>query len=255
MLTHALLSQNSKNNISLVLHKVVQESNKTEWEDISISSLKWILNEADSKWRNTNLNNQITANSGFLTFDDGNNSDYEIVFPLLLERNMKAVFFVVIDKIGKKGFLSWDQIKEMQKYGMIFGSHSYSHKSITSLSDDMALNEFKNSKNVLEDNLSCEIDSFSYPFGNCSKKSHRIGFSTGYKYLYTSKHGTANKNLKVIPRNNIHSGMSKKNISNIMCPSKKLLFRWKFEDITKEVFKNTLGTANYTRIRNKIFYD
>src|SRR5690242_10433583 len=38
-----------------------------------------------------------------ITFDDSYESDYTIALPLLRERNLKARFFVVADRIGQKG--------------------------------------------------------------------------------------------------------------------------------------------------------
>ena len=37
-----------------------------------------------------------------LTFDDSNKSDFEIVYPILLQKKLPAVFFPIIDTIGKK---------------------------------------------------------------------------------------------------------------------------------------------------------
>ena len=41
-----------------------------------------------------------------LTFDDGNSSDYEIAFPLLLEAGLRAEFFVNTATVGRKGLHS-----------------------------------------------------------------------------------------------------------------------------------------------------
>ena len=40
-----------------------------------------------------------------LTFDDGRDADYEIVFPLLLAAGMRAEFFVNTATIGQRGYL------------------------------------------------------------------------------------------------------------------------------------------------------
>lgn len=66
-----------------------------------------------------------------LTFDDGYESFYRIVFPLLKEYNYKAVFAVVtslVDQapnsmvvfgdshIARGAFVTWPQIKEMRQW-------------------------------------------------------------------------------------------------------------------------------------------
>ena len=178
------------------------------------------------KWINQDNSNDFT---GFLTFDDGNLSDYELFFFSFRKKYFRHVFFLV-NKIGTKGYLNWDQIREMKKNGMSIGSHGYSHQLMTTLDKDEVFKEFEISKKILEDNIGENIDSFSYPYGDCSKKLHEIGFSADYKFLYTSNHGIAKKNSTIIPRNNIHSRMSRSDISKIITPNKSLIYKWKSED-------------------------
>jgi peptidoglycan/xylan/chitin deacetylase (PgdA/CDA1 family) len=67
----------------------------------------------------------------FLTFDDGLENLYSVVFPLLLKYNLKAVIFISPAWIGKKDMMNWEQIKEMHESGIVdFQSHSYSHQRI-----------------------------------------------------------------------------------------------------------------------------
>lgn len=247
-----LLTKDSDKIIPLVLHKITDNSNIKNWEDVSQENFNWILKTILEKWINQDNSNDFT---GFLTFDDGNLSDYEFVFPSLLEKNISGMFFLLVNKIGTKGYLNWDQIREMKKNGMSFGSHGYSHQFMTTLDKDEVFKEFEISKKILEDNIGENIDSFSYPYGDCSKKLHEIGFSADYKFLYTSNHGIAKKNSRIIPRNNIHSRMSRRDISKIITPNKSLIYKWKSEDIIKSIFKNTIGTEKYTKLRNLIFHD
>jgi peptidoglycan/xylan/chitin deacetylase (PgdA/CDA1 family) len=239
----------------LVLHRIVKDANDPQWEDVSKYYFKEILNEIESSWRISGSKESINGNGGILTFDDGNSSDYEIVFPMLNLRKINAIFFLIVDKVGNKGYINWSQVKEMHKYGMIFGSHGLSHKAMSKLSEKDALNEFAKSKSILEDNLGSAINCFSYPFGDCSKESHVIGLSAGYNFLFTSNHGIANENSKILPRNSIHSGMNLKKISKIMSPGFSLQLRWKIEDKLKTSIKRSIGMDEYKKIRNKILHN
>src|SRR5437016_578259 len=58
-----------------------------------------------------------------VTFDDSNISDFEMALPALQARGMKAHFYVVSDLIGKKGFLSATQVRELHAAGMVIGNH------------------------------------------------------------------------------------------------------------------------------------
>lgn len=78
-----------------------------------------------------------------LTFDDGYQTDYLNVFPLLKKYNMKAVFSIVgayterystpgIDKHINYAHLCWDEISEMESSGLCeFQNHSYDMHSLS----------------------------------------------------------------------------------------------------------------------------
>jgi hypothetical protein len=66
-----------------------------------------------------------------LTFDDGLDDLYSVVYPLLQKFRLTAVAYIVPGSIGKSGFVTWSQIEEMHKSGLVdFQSHSMSHTSI-----------------------------------------------------------------------------------------------------------------------------
>lgn len=236
--------------LPIVLHQVVHDR-IVDWEDVHIDILNKILNimNCDSP---TSLNFSQKKYKLLLTFDDGNLSDYDIVFPRLLEKNLNATFFVIVQKIGAKGYLNWRQIEEMHKYGMIIGSHSLSHKNMTELCKDESIKEFMNSKKTLEERLGEEITSFSYPYGECNPNLHKIGFDLGYKFLFTSKHGITDSGQSIIPRNAIHSRMNNNSIHSLLNPSLAKRFIWVSEDSAKSVLKIIFGGKRYKILKNKI---
>lgn len=238
----------------LVLHKIVNDTSYTQWEDVSKGCFIEILNEIQATSRIPGNNKSINNKEVILTFDDGNSSDYEIVFPMLSDRKINAIFFLIINEVGNKGYLNWSQVKEMHKYGMTFGSHGLSHKEMSKLSVKDAQNEFIKSKSILEDALGSSIKYFSYPFGDFCKESHKIGLTAGYDFLFTSSHGIAKKNSKILPRNSIHSGLDIKNILRIMKPGISLQLRWNIEDKLKTTIKSSIGMDKYKIIRNKMFF-
>ena len=52
-----------------------------------------------------------------LTFDDGYEDNYTTMLPMLEERGMKAVVYMVTNDIGRPNYLSWDQLRDMQLLG------------------------------------------------------------------------------------------------------------------------------------------
>jgi len=57
-----------------------------------------------------------------LTFDDGYQDAYDSAFPMLQKYQMAGIFYLIVNKIGTPGYLTWDEIREMQNAGMSFGS-------------------------------------------------------------------------------------------------------------------------------------
>jgi hypothetical protein len=57
-----------------------------------------------------------------ITFDDGNESDVLIALPELAKRNLKAIFFVVGERIGMPHYLDRVALRDLVSAGMEIGS-------------------------------------------------------------------------------------------------------------------------------------
>jgi peptidoglycan/xylan/chitin deacetylase (PgdA/CDA1 family) len=235
----------------LVLHRIVK-SIPEEWEDVREERLREIVDYIDGRWAVFDGGHVKDGARWMLTFDDGHVSDYEIVFPLLQEYGMSATFFLITSRIGEPGFLNWDQIQEMCRNGMCFGSHSVTHRLMTTLSEKEAKSEFIDSKMLLEDRLKSKVNAFSYPQGACSKRLHNIALSSGYTHLCSSRHGTIGNSRQVFPRNSIHSGMGMDVILSVMDPTIGIRMRWLLEEGLKQPLKSMLGYDGYDRLRDRL---
>ena len=100
-----------------------------------------------------------------ITLDDGYDDNYLTAFPLLRERGMRATVFLIADKIGRKGYLSLEQLIEMREYGIEFGSHSMTHTDLKKSGREVQRREVRNSRRVIEDALGTDVISFCYPSG------------------------------------------------------------------------------------------
>ncbi len=100
-----------------------------------------------------------------LTFDDGYADNYDEMLPILEAHGMKAVVFVITNDIGKSGYLSMWQLKDMQKRGVEIGSHTADHLPLVTLSDEFLINQICLSKIFLEWSGIEPVASLSYPNG------------------------------------------------------------------------------------------
>lgn len=127
-----------------------------------------------------------------LTFDDGYEELYTVLFPLLKKYNAKAVVFLIADFIGRPGYLSREQILEMQQSGLFsFGSHGMTHRRLRSLPDEEIRQELHNSKTSLETLLGRPVTAFCYPFGagGFDKRVRPLVFEAGYNCDFSTRKG------------------------------------------------------------------
>ena len=108
---------------------------------------------------------ELPAKPVVLTFDDGYEDNYTTLLPMLEERHMTAVVYMVTNSIGRKDYLSWNQLRDMQARGIEIGSHTANHQPLTSLDREKQAEEMKLSKLLMEWNGLKSIYSFSYPNG------------------------------------------------------------------------------------------
>jgi peptidoglycan/xylan/chitin deacetylase (PgdA/CDA1 family) len=121
-----------------------------------------------------------------ITFDDGEMSNYEIALPILMDFQFTAYFFVIVNRIGKQGYMGWQELRKLYESGMQVGSHGLSHEILTNLKPSQIEQELYASKRTLQRNLDIEVDSLSIPRGFCNSKVLRIAKEVGYKDVFVS---------------------------------------------------------------------
>lgn len=116
-----------------------------------------------------------------ISFDDGWKDQFTYAFPLLVQHNYKATFFVFTNAIGRPGFVSWDDLEEMQDAGMTIGSHSRSHPYLTRAATSSLESEIRGSKRILEERLGVPVNEFAYPFGQYTQAIVALVKEAGYR--------------------------------------------------------------------------
>jgi len=126
---------------------------------------------------------------------DGINDSLQKISPK--ERNIKIE--VIRKKLefsgndrGEREILNWEEIKEMSRYGIEFGSHTLTHPDLTLLGKDGLIREISMSKQVLEGALGKEILGFAYPHGFYNDDVKKIVTESNYLYARTMLNGFNN---------------------------------------------------------------
>jgi len=132
---------------------------------------------------------KATKNLVMLTFDDGYKNNYTYAYPVLKEYGFRAVIFVVVNKIGEEDYLNVDEIKEMQKHGIIIASHTLNEKYVPSLKKVRLNEELCGSKEKLEQMIGKPIEFFAYCSGGYTIQAQKILKDAGYLVAFTTNRG------------------------------------------------------------------
>ena len=75
--------------------------------------------------------------------------------------------FISTREVGKNGYMSWKNIKEIEKYDFVeIGNHSHTHDYLIDFDDAAIENDLKKSISIFEENLGKTLSFFLIPSGN-----------------------------------------------------------------------------------------
>ena len=104
-----------------------------------------------------------------ITIDDGFKSFYNEAWPYLKKNKIPFILFVSTEPVGKHGYMTWDEIKEIDnsEIGTI-GHHSHTHEYLIDMSEEDFVNDIETASKIFEKKLGYVPSIFSYPFGEYS---------------------------------------------------------------------------------------
>ena len=123
-----------------------------------------------------------------LTFDDGGVSAHERIAGMLEKFGWRGHFFITTNWIGTAGFLSAEQIRELDRRGHTVGSHSASHPvRMSQIPREQMLAEWRGSRERLAEILGHSVECASVPGGYYSRKIAQAAAQAGIRTLFTSE--------------------------------------------------------------------
>jgi peptidoglycan/xylan/chitin deacetylase (PgdA/CDA1 family) len=114
------------------------------------------------------------------SWDDGGILDLKIA-GLLKVFKLKGTFYIIVDKVGKAGYMNWDNVKDLDKQGFEIGSHTMTHPAdLKALYETDLHYEIQNSKDLLEAVLGHPVSKFCYPRGRYDERVREMVAKSGY---------------------------------------------------------------------------
>lgn len=103
-----------------------------------------------------------------LTFDDGWESAYTEVLPLLDWYKMPATFYIISNVIGEKRYLSKEELLAIFEKGHEIGAHSIDHSDLANLLPSLVEEQLARPKKLLEALIKVPVTDFAAPYGSVS---------------------------------------------------------------------------------------
>jgi peptidoglycan/xylan/chitin deacetylase (PgdA/CDA1 family) len=90
---------------------------------------------------------------------------------------------------GGRHFMTWDEVEEMSRHGIAFGSHSKTHANLTRLDEAALAAELGESLDALRARPINHVPVLAYPNGNCNHNVARAAQAAGYRAAVTVRRG------------------------------------------------------------------
>ena len=155
-----------------------------------------------------------------VTFDDGYASLYRVVRPIARAARLRPAVFLNTGFVGgssrrkseprsghypQEEFLLWNEVEQLLADGWTIGSHGVTHLDFTRADDDVVRAQLRQSKAVLERNVSVPCNYFAYTWGRNSRHLQELVTEAGYLYAFAGVHAAvgAHYNPMAVPRINV----------------------------------------------------
>ncbi|MDB4153754.1 polysaccharide deacetylase family protein [Candidatus Pelagibacter sp.] len=137
-----------------------------------------------------------------ITIDDAFQSFYLEAWPYLKENKIPFILFVSTEPVGGRGYMTWDQIREIESEKFAFiGHHSHTHNYLIDETNDQFILDIEKANIIFKKELGYIPNLFSYPFGEYSKFM-RDYISKNFEFAFGQHSGVIdiNKDKFELPR-------------------------------------------------------
>jgi peptidoglycan/xylan/chitin deacetylase (PgdA/CDA1 family) len=125
-----------------------------------------------------------------LTFDDGDETNYRVAYPLLRAARATADFFVNPAQVGTPGYATWAQLREMAEGGMSIQSHGLDHAVfLTALAPARLREDLKRARLEIEEHVGRPVTLLAPAGGREPPELADVALEVGYTRVLNSRPG------------------------------------------------------------------
>jgi len=126
-----------------------------------------------------------------ITVDDAFASVYARGWPALAEAGFPFTLFVSTEVVGRPGYMTWDQLRELRDAGVDLALHGHAHAHLPALDAAAQRADFARSLEVFERELGVRPTLYAYPFGEADATSLRLAEEFGFTAAFGQHSGVA----------------------------------------------------------------
>jgi peptidoglycan/xylan/chitin deacetylase (PgdA/CDA1 family) len=217
------------------------------------AQMRWLKSEG---WRGLPVSEGLASArlpGVVITFDDGCETDLLTAAPLLRELGFGATFYITVGFLGRPGFLTRAQLRELAELGCEIGSHSMTHAYLSDLAPQQLVREISDSRTELAQITGQSIDHFSCPGGRWNSQVIAEARQAGYRSVASSQ-AIANPTSPFEP---FPLGRLAVMRETPLEEFRRLarghgLWRIRFADSARSALKRALGNSAYDRLRGRL---
>jgi len=122
-----------------------------------------------------------------ITFDDGCETDLIAAAPLLRGFGFNATFYLTAGPLGTPGYLTANQVRDLDSQGFEIGCHSMTHPYLSDLAEPELKREIVGSKLQIERIVGHPIEHFSCPGGRFDQRALEMARHAGFQTFANSR--------------------------------------------------------------------
>jgi peptidoglycan/xylan/chitin deacetylase (PgdA/CDA1 family) len=122
-----------------------------------------------------------------ITLDDGYQDLYTTAFPILTAHGFTAVAYIVTGFVGERGYVTQEEIREMDHAGIEIGAHTVNHADLARAPQPWLTYQVSESKSWLEKLVGHHVLDMAYPSGKYNAAAILAVERTGYYSAVTEQ--------------------------------------------------------------------